>query len=321
MKKILLIVILSLITLTGCKKEDLTNVTLMLDYTPNTNHTGIYVAKDLGYYEEEGIDLEIVDTGSNGVEQAVSTGTVDFGISYQENLTMSNDQGLKNLKSIYTILNENTSGLISLKEKDIVKPEDLKDKTYCGWGSDVETAIVKYVAKEGNVEDKDVKIVNGGTDFLRSDKNECDYFWEFKGWSGIEANLEGTDFNWISLRDLGLDWYTPIIITSDDLIESDKEIVQGFINATIKGYTYAAENPEKASEIFLKYNKSYDKEFIESSQNYLSRYYLNESSLAGYQEEKIFKDFTNFLKDNDIIKDVDYKTLYTNEFVEEYYQS
>ncbi len=321
MKKLLFLVVLSLISFTGCKNEDLTKVTLMLDYTPNTNHTGLYVADELGYYKEEGIDLEIIDTGSNGVEQAVSTQAVDFGISYQENITMSNDQGLKNLKSIYAILSENTSGLISFKDKEIIKPADLKGKTYCGWGSDVESAIVKYVAKEGDVEDKDVKIVNGGTDFLRSNKDDCDYFWEFKGWSGVEANLENKEFNWISLRDLGLDWYTPIIITSDEYIKENKDVVQGFINATIKGYTYAVNNPEKASNIFLKYNKSYDKDFIESSQKYLSRYYISDNALAGYQKESIYKDFTKFLKDNKIIKDVDYKELYTNEFIEEYYQS
>ncbi len=321
MKKILFLIVISLITFTGCTNDNLTKVTLMLDYTPNTNHTGIYVADKLGYFQEEGIDLEIIDTGSNGVEQAVSTGSVDFGISYQENLTMSNDKGLKNLKSIYAILNENTSGLISSKDKNILKPSDLKGKTYCGWGSDVESAIVKYVAKIGYVEDKDIKIVNGGTDFLRSTDDNCDYFWEFKGWSGIEANLEKKEFNWISLKDLGLDWYTPIIITSDEFIKDNKEIVQSFVNAIIKGYTYAANNPKEASDIFLKYNKSYDKEFIKASQKYLSRYYLSDSSIAGYQKENMYKDFTKFLKDNKIIKDVDYKNLYTNEFIDNYYQS
>ncbi len=320
MKKIFFLVLVSLMFLSGCSNKDLTKVTLMLDYTPNTNHTGLYVAKKLGYYKDEGIDLEIVDTATSGVEQAVSKGAVDFGISYQENLTMSYDKGLKNLKSIYAILKENTSGLISYKEKNIIKPEDLKDKTYCGWGSEVESSIIKYVAKKGNLEEKDLKIVNGGTDFLRSNKNDCDYFWEFKGWAATEANLENKDFNWISLKDLGLDWYTPIIITSDEYISNNKDIVQSFINATIKGYTYAANNPKDASDIFLKYNETYDKDFIEASQKYLSRYYLNDSSLAGFQEDHIYKNFTKFLKENKIIKDVDYKNIYTNDFINEYYE-
>lgn len=321
MKKILIVAVIFLFVVTGCSDSNLKTVTLMLDYTPNTNHTGIYVAKEKGYYKDEGINLEIVDATEAGVEQSVAKGDADFGISYQENLTKSNDKGIKNLKSIYSILKENTSGFISYSDKDIKKPSDFKGKTYCGWGSDVESAIVKNVIKDAGLKEKDIEIVNGGTDFIRSNKDDCDIFWEFKAWSAIEARQENIDFNWISLKDLGLDWYTPIIITNEDNIENDSELVQSFINATIKGYEFATNNPEESANIFLKYNKTYDKDFIRASQKYISRYYLNDDGMMGYQEEEKYKNFTKFLKDNKIIKDVDYKELYTNEFVYNFYNN
>lgn len=68
---------------------DLTPVKFALDWTPNTNHTGIYVAKEKGYFEEQGLDVEILLPGEVGVNQLLAAGKADFGVSYQEGLTQA----------------------------------------------------------------------------------------------------------------------------------------------------------------------------------------------------------------------------------------
>ncbi len=299
------------------KKDEKT--TIMLDYTPNTNHTGIYVALDKGYYKEKGINLEIITNSSSSVEQAVANQKVDFGISYEENITIANDKGITGLKSIYAILSQNTSGFISYKEKGIKSPKDLNNKTYCGWGSEVEEKIVQEVAEIGGAQN--VNIVSTSTDFLRSNKNDCDFFWEFEGWSVQEANNKKIEYNYMPLKDYGIDFYTPIIITSNNLINENSELVQNFVSATIKGYEYAHKNPKEAGNIFLKYNSTYDENLIYDSQKYVSKYYIAQNKKAGYQYNDVWENFTNFLYDSNIVKTKEYKELYTNEFINKYYES
>lgn len=322
MKKILFSIVSLVVILTGCSSqpEELQKVTLMLDYTPNTNHTGLYVAQDQGFYEDNGIDLEIIDS-SGSTPQAVSTGSADFGITYEEDVAQASESGLDNITSIYGIANTNTSGFVSYKDKNIVSPADFKGKTYCGWGSELEKALVEQTAAAGGVSPDEFTIASASTDWLRSNPEECDIFWEFEGWALQEAQINGVEYNYIPMTDNIPDEYTPIIITSTDLIDSDKDLVQSFVNATIEGYEYAAENPADAAEIFLKSNDTYDADFINKSQEYLSQHYLASNGEAGYQDPEIWDGFVKFLADNDIVSSEDTEGQYTNEFIDNYYNA
>ncbi len=296
-------------------------VTLMLDYTPNTNHTGIYVANQLGYYDEENIELDIVQPGETSVEMAVDQGVVDFGISYQENVLMAREEGM-DIVSIYAILSHNTSGLMSYSNKGIETPADLENMTYCGWGGPVEMAFVQTLAIQAGIDPNTIEYQIAESGFFNSDPDQCDFFWEFAGWSGIEANQNDIDYNYIPLFDYGIDEYTPVIITSGSFIDQKPELVQDFISATIKGYEYAYSNPVESAEIFSEINPSYDPDFILESQEYISPYYIDQENLkAGYQEKDIWIDFTQFLYNNQIIKTNDFKGAYNNEFVNFYYES
>ena len=158
-----LVGVLSLSLITGCTSGDkkeaakspekLQKVTLMLDYTPNTNHTGIYVAKDKGYYKEEGIDLDIVQPSDGNSSTLVATGQAQFGVSYQEDVTyaLTKEKDPLPITAIATIIQHNTSGFASPASKNIKTPKDFEDKTYGGWGSPSEEAIVK-LAMEKNGE-------------------------------------------------------------------------------------------------------------------------------------------------------------------------
>ena len=162
-------------------------ITILLDWVPNTNHTGLFVAKDLGYYDEEGLEVEIIQPGDGGTAQLIGAGTGEFGISYQEDVTAARAQDIP-VAAIAAIIQHNTSGFASLKTSNITTPADFVGKTYGGWGSPSEMALLKAVMEEYNADFSKLKIMNiGSFDFFTSLDKGVDFAWIFEGWAGIEA--------------------------------------------------------------------------------------------------------------------------------------
>jgi len=145
---VMLILSAMLIT-TGCQQKK--GVKVLLDWYPNTNHTGLYVALDKGYYKEEGLDVEIIQPPEGGSPELIAAGQGDFGISYQEQITYARTaENPIPVKAIAAIIQHNTSGFASPVEKNIKSPRDFEGKKYGGWGSPMEEAMLKaLMQKEG----------------------------------------------------------------------------------------------------------------------------------------------------------------------------
>ena len=142
-------------------EKELKKITVVLDWTPNTNHTGLYVAKDQGYYEEEGLDVEIIMPGESGADQLVASGKADFGVSYQESITQARIQDVP-IVSIAAVIQHNTSGFASPVEKNIISPKDFEGKKYGGWGSPIEESVIASLMKQENANPEEVSIINIG---------------------------------------------------------------------------------------------------------------------------------------------------------------
>jgi len=279
MRKIkLLSVVLSLLAamvyLTGCGKSQ--KVTFVLDWTPNTNHTGVYVAAEKGYYAQEGLDVEIIQPSDMGADAMVASGTAQFGVSYQESVTFARAENVP-LVSIAAVIQHNTSGFGALKEKNIRSPKDFEGKKYGGWGSPVEEATIRYLMEKAGADPSKVEILSVGTaDFFQaSSTGQIDFAWIFEGWDGVAARIRGIEINYIDLgkTDPVFDYYTPVIVTSEDMIRNNEKMVEAFMRATIKGYRFAIENPEEAADIFIKAVPEADPELIRESQKYLADKY------------------------------------------------
>lgn len=304
----------TLIMITGCSNEGLQEVTLMLDYTPNTNHSGVYVALKEGIYEDYGIDLKILQPGDIPVSTAVSQQQVDFAFTYQEDVEYSHDKDL-DVISIMTIYQENLSGFVT-KDLSVTSPKNFEGKTYCGWGSPTEEAIIKSVMEIKGGDFDELKIALTQTGFIGSDLEECQIFWEFENWANVQADLDGVEYNYFPLSDYMIDFYTPVIVTSNNLIENDPSLVANFAHATQEGYLLAAEDPDLAAQDFLEYNATYDEEFIQNSQEISSSNYLDKNNNFGIQEDQVWSDFHDWMLKNNIIEnDFDYTKEYTNEFL------
>jgi len=293
-------------------------VTVLLDWFPNTNHTGIYVAREKGYFAKENLDVTILQPGEGENNQIVAAGKADFGISSQESVIQARVAGIP-LVSIGAIIQHNTSAFASLEKSNIRSVKDFEGKRYGGWGSPIEETVIKAVMNEAGADYGKVKnITIGETDFFKTIGRDSDFQWIFYGWDGIEANRRGIKLNTIMLKDLSpiLDYYTPVIVTNEDHVKNQKEIVAKFMRAVVKGYEFSIMNPKEASEILIKAVPESNKELVKQSQDYLSREYRSDAKKWGIQKEIVWKRYTQWLYDQKLIeKMINVNAAFTNEFL------
>ncbi len=328
-KAIIILLTFFLFMVSACssetKKEDTSNkdlkkVTLILDYLPNTNHTGIYVAKEKGYYKDQGIDLEIIEPGENNTSLALlGAGKADFALSYQEDLTYAQTSSSPiPVKAIATVLEHNTSGFVSLKSENITSPKDFEGKVYAGWQSPSEEAMLKAVMKNDNSDYSKLTTV-GNTGIGASDLGKnVDIKWFFEGWDLTKAKMDKYDLNYLPLKDLDprLDYYTPIIVTRDETIEKDSKLVQSFIDATKKGYQFAIKEPKESAKILHQATPDQDLDFLEKSQEFLSKNYTSNSEKWGIMTESVWTNYTDFMYENKLIdQKIASNKLFTNQFI------
>lgn len=320
---VLLIMVMSL-SFTACAEKAPAQtdkkVTFVLDWAPNTNHTGIYVAKEKGFYKEQGLDVEIIQPQEGSSDTIVAAGTAQFGISYQEGVTFARASGVP-LVSIAAVIQHNTSGFASLKDKNILSPKDFEGKKYGGWGSDIEVATIKYLMEQAGADFSKVEIITtGDADFFQaSASGQIDFAWIFEGWAGIEAKQKGMELNYIDLGKEAavFDYYTPVIITNEKILSEDKELVESFMKATIKGYEFAIEKPEEAAVILVAEVPELNKELVVTSQKFLSARYKEDADKWGLQKQEVWQRYTDWMFENGFISEaIDVSKAYTNEFIQ-----
>ena len=294
---------------------------LVLDWTPNTNHTGLYVAMDKGYYKDAGIELEIVQPPEDGAEVLVASGKADFGISFQDTMAgaLSKDSPLP-IKAVAAITQHNTSGIMSRKGDGITTPKGLEGKKYATWDLPIEKAILKNVVEKDGGDFAKVELIPSTvTDEVSAlSTKQIDAVWVYYGWAGISAKEKGFDFDYFAFKDINptFDYYTPVLITNDDMIKNNSDTVKKFLEATKKGYEFAAGNPQDAAEILLKYAPEIDSKLANASQEYLSTCYIDKDIPWGYIDNERWKNFYRWINENNLLEHrIDEGAGLDNEFI------
>lgn len=299
--------------------EELMEASIILDWVPNTNHTGLYIAQEKGYFADEGLELTIVEPAMEGALQVVAAGSADFGIASQTAVTIARSEEIP-VVSLAAVIQEHTSGFASPAEKDITSPEDFEGKTYGGWGGAEEEAILNYVLYKHDVEPETVdNIIVGSADFFTNTQRDIDFQWIFYGWTGIEAEVRNEDINMIFLKDIDpvLSYYSPVIISNETLLEENPELAEKFMAAVSKGYEYAIEHPEEAAEILIAASPETNEELVRASQEWLSPRYKGDREKWGIQDEEVWDNFSEWMLDADLIEsEVNTDESMTNEFLQ-----
>ena len=322
MKKIskILILCLILVLVVSCgKSKSNQKIKIVLDWVPNTNHTGLYVAKDLGYFKEEGLDVEIVQPPEGSTTALIGAGGAEFGISFQDTLAKSfAKENPVPVTAVAAILQHNTSGIISLKEKGIDSPKKLEGKKYATWEDNIEQAILKKLVTDDKGDFSKVKLIPYTiTDVVTGLKTDVDAVWVYYAWDGIATERAGLQTNFLKIRDYGeeLDYYSPVIIEDNDFLKKNPEIAKKVLKAIKKGYEYAMKNPEESAKILVKNSPELDINLVTDSQKWISKEYQSDAKEWGIIDGNRWNRFYEWLYKNkavehEIPKDFGYSNEY-----------
>jgi ABC-type nitrate/sulfonate/bicarbonate transport system substrate-binding protein len=283
----------------GSEPEGPASVSFLLDWVPNTNHTGVFVARDQGYFDEEGLTVEIIEPGEVYPEAAVAGGAADFGISFQENVTLARGEGAP-IVSVAAVLQHNTSGFASLAVLDVNSPADFEGLRYGAYGSPSEAPTLEALMEGSGADFGELEMVTTGfaDPLALLSEGQIDLAWIFYGWQGIQAEQMGIDLNVVMMDDYFdsvPDFYTPVVITSESMIAERPDLVAAVLRALSRGYTFAAEHPDEAAEVLLSAVPELDSALVKGSQRWLSDYYIAEASRWGEQKESVWRDYADWM--------------------------
>ena len=323
MKKIskILILCLILVLVVSCgKSKSNQKIKIVLDWVPNTNHTGLYVAKDLGYFKEEGLDVEIVQPPEGSTTALIGAGGAEFGISFQDTLAKSfAKENPVPVTAVAAILQHNTSGIISLKEKGIDSPKKLEGKKYATWEDNIEQAILKKLVTDDKGDFSKVKLIPYTiTDVVTGLKTDVDAVWVYYAWDGIATERAGLQTNFLKIRDYGeeLDYYSPVIIANNDFLKKNPEIAKKVLKAIKKGYEYAIKNPEESAKILVKNSPELDINLVTASQKWISKEYQSDAKEWGIIDGNRWNRFYEWLYKNKAVeREIPKNFGYSNEYL------
>lgn len=304
----------------------LTTLHFALDWTPNTDHTGLFVAIEKGYFKDAGIDLKVLPYNQTAPDALVSAGAAEFGTTFQDALTFSIAAGAK-VKSVFAVDQHWASSIgVLASRKDITSPKQLDGMRFGGVGTPGEKAIVSQVIKNagGKGDFKQITLRSAYIDALK--QGEVDFALPYMAWEGLEASRAGKPVKYFKYTDYGFpDAYAVVVVGNPAWLKSHDALAHKFVAALQKGYAFAAAHPEEAAQILIKENPSafQDKQFVIESQKMLSPDYLDANGKVGTQTLKQWSGLSGFLYSKGILAGPDGKPLkaepnWSNYFTNEY---
>lgn len=291
----------------------------------NTNHIGFFIAKELGFYNNLGIELEILNPLDDNYTltpgKKLELDLADFAIApFETVISLNNKANTVNAVAVYAILQEDLSSIASLKSANITSPKMLDGKIYASYKARYEDHIVKEMVKN-----------DGGKGAIKIDYPEklgiwntllngkADATWIFDNWEGIEAKTKGIDLILFTMKDFNVPYgYSPIILAKEEHLASNKEIYAKFITATKKGFLFVKDNLEASKEILEKYITIHDLQNINLEKSIeMSVPYFGDSSTCGKMKKERVTDFLEWLVANKLENEkILEQQLHTNALLE-----
>lgn len=282
----------------GCSRHNQAQsdeIIIALDWVPNTNHTGLYVAQELGYFAEEGLQVKIVQPSEDSAATLVANNRADFGVYFQPNLPKRLNKK-EPIVAVAAIMQHNTAGLLSLQSLGAKTPKDLHGKRYSTWEDEVDDATVAALVGEPLQ-----KIPGESTDAATAlQMNVFDYILVYYGWDGVHAQIKNipTQFFYLKEYHPAFDYYSPILIANSQKITENTARYQKALSAIQKGYLYAAKNPEQSAQILVKHAPEINMELALASQHFISQHYLDEQGNWGTIDPKRWNVFFDWVNEN-----------------------
>ena len=304
-----------------------TKITFALDWTPNTNHTGLYVAEQEGYFKAAGLEVTILPYNSASPDTLVSAGSADFGISFQDSFTMSKAAGA-HITSVLAVLQHwATEIAVKADRTDIKSPADLDGKTYGGFGAAYEAPEMKQIIKNAGGKGDFKSVVLGTSAYAALYAGEVDFTVPFVAWEGIEAQHAKEPLKTFKYTDYGFpDAYSVLVMGNSEWLSKNPEAATKFVSALRKGYQFAADSPAAAAQDLIKANPGAfnDESLVTESQEMLAKSYMKDAGgKVGTQTAATWTGFPGFLYKSGVLADAggkaltsapDYSTWWTDKY-------
>jgi NitT/TauT family transport system substrate-binding protein len=297
---------------------DLTPVTVQLSWTHQAEFAGLYAAVEQGYFRDEGLKVTFLEGGPEvDFIKPVTDGQAQFGIAQPADLILARAEG-KPVRSIAVIFRRSPIVFFSLQDSGIIRPQDFV-------GRKVRTAVTvdqvlrAMMAREGISQDQFERV------YLPSDIEQF-ASGDVPIWGGfinvivLEVQKAGYKVNIISPDDYGIHFYGDTLITTDSMIRSNPDLVQRFVRATLKGWTYALENPESIGAYVKKYNPDANAD-LEVDKMTASIPLINTGEdHVGWMKPQTWNAMAQTLRtQGDLKKPLQVEDVYTMQFLEEIY--
>lgn len=297
------------------------DVTIVLDWTPNTNHGGLYLAEANGWFDEAGLDVEIVEPGETSGLQLLATGHADLTYSVAESLVPARQRGVDAV-SVAAVIGHNTSSLIFETSSGITRPRDLQDKVYGSYGSALETALVGALVACDGGDPARIRTAPLASDDFRVGltEDQFDYAWVFDAWDTIRLrDVDGLDVGTIAFRDHTAcipDWYTPLVATTAQTLEAEPDLVRDVLAVLARGYEAAMADPRAAADALLAAAPELDERLVVASAEFLATRYAEDGARWGEQSAGTWSAFVAFLEDEGLVEPgFDTEAAWTNDLL------
>lgn len=304
-------------------------VRLALDWTPNTDHTGFFVARAKGWYDDAAIKLQILPYATAVPEALLAAHQAECGISFQDSMTFAVAAGA-DIVSVSAILQKTASAIGVLADGPIQRPRDLDGRTYAGFGYPNEDPTLKFViqADGGKGTFKTATLDAAAYEALYN--HQADFTIPFTAWEGVEAEQRGIKLRYFQFADYGFpDYYQVVLACDRQWLKKDPDAARRFVAATAAGFQFANDHPEEAAALLVSENPGVfdaNKDLPRASQEFLANghYLVNDLGTFGPQTLERWTGYSQFLFDRGLLVDsagkplpkaLNYEDLFTNDFL------
>lgn len=236
--------------------KDQAKVTVALDWTVNTNHIGMFIARDQGFYKEAGLDVTILPYSDTSAGVLVANSAADFGIVSSTGLFTQRSSGV-DLVGTYAVVQHETGRLVFMDNRqDIQSPKDLDGKTYAGFGTNWERKLIETLIRADGGKGE-FEIVTLGTSAYEALANGAvDFTLEIATWEGVKNELDGVKQRAFRYSDYGVpEQHTTLLVSSGKYLKDNPEAAKAFLSATQRGFAFAVDHPDEAANILISGNQ------------------------------------------------------------------
>jgi len=337
MRSVYFLVLVPLVLLAACKSDTSSSdggrasVTIALDWTPNTNHTGVFVAKQKGWYADEKLNVTILPySEGSSPDVQVAAGKADFGFSFEEAVTVARAAG-RPVVSLAAVIQQNSSAIVTLKDSGLDRPAKLNGRRYAGFGAPFEEPTINAILNCDGVSAPRFENVTTNTfGFQALLAKQADFVWIFLGWEGTEARRQNVDLNTFPPTSFCIpNYYSPVIVTNETMTKEKADVVRRFMRATARGYELAVSDPAQAADLLIEAaprGSFPDPGLVKDSAQFLAPKYKDGKSRWGEQDLQVWTEYPRFMVSSGRLKDaggrtvtadLDYPSFFTNDFLPE----